>query len=456
MKSIKGDYNAVTGHVAMMMAMFLLFGAVIFGQSKTGVGNADPASLSGTVTVEIPTAGGSVRVTLPDDMRAGDTISGTVVFPQTGSLEDQVVEVKTAEGEGVVVRSADPGSKMLKFVIPAGLYSIPFVLKNASGKHIGTAVVSVKSDLTGNIPTQPGNFAPPRIGQTGRSISIPGNFDGNASTTRININGRDLPVIAESPRKSVVQIPADTPTGPRPLTVRENQSSQQTSDFNVVSVQLKADKLNLMKGEKTNLHININGLEGWSFRREMKMSLVNESPQTVNLSFSREYVKSGNASGTRTIAGGPSSVNDSGRIAYTETLVGVSPGAFTINAVLFAPADQNGEETKEPTLKERVRDIARLKREAANAAAGNSDAKKDLERNADFLDWVAENKKNWDDEGGTKSKKGFKKLLQDEKKELDKKLVQVGAESEAGKKIIEAKGAIDAAAKAAGIVLDSK
>lgn len=468
--NIRAIYNSITGrtrHIGAAAAIMVLFlGTALFAQSRENTG---AASVTGTVTLEIPSAGGTVRVVLPDDIRAGDTISGTVYFPANGVVEGEVVEVKTVEGEVVAAKSNGSGDKMLKFVVPAGLASIPFMLKNASGKHIGTAVLNVNSGLTGTIPTQLGHnrqngaivgadygFAPPRLGQTGRNISIPGKFDGNAGSTTVNIGGRQVPVIAESPRKSVVQIPADSAVGPSRLTVSEGKGPSQTSPINVVSVELKADKLNLMKGEKTTLHVAIKGLEGLK-NGDAKLLLQNVTPQVVNLSFSRGYDQSGNASGIRTVGDGKTSINETGSVAYTETLTGVSPGAFAVNALLFAPGDNNGNGESAPmSLKDHVRKIADLKKQAANAVSGNSDAKEDLENNAKYMNGVADDEKNWNDDGSTKSLKGFKKLLQDEKKMLDKKLSQVKAESEAGKKIIEAKNAIDEAAKAAGIDLDSK
>ena len=200
---------------------------------------------------------------------------GTVVFPDTAGPAGEVVEVDTPNGKSTAVKNSDTGYKFFKFTIPAGWRSIPFLLKSASGKHIGTAVLNMNDKFSGNIPTQLGpvtkpgtityadnNFAPPRLGQTGRNISIPGNFDGSAANTSVNIGGRQLPVIAESPRKSVVRIPADLGVGPRQLTISEGNGKPQTSTFNVASVELKADKLNLMRGEKTTLHVSVTGLEG--------------------------------------------------------------------------------------------------------------------------------------------------------------------------------------------------
>jgi len=384
--TIKGRVPNLKGLAAIIVTV-LFFGAAIFGQAPAGIGSVDSASLSGTVTLEIPSANGGVSVILPDDIRPGDTISGTVVFSGKGVLEGEVVEVNTVGGEAVSVKSTGAGNKTLKFTVPAGLAAIPFLLKSASGKHIGTAVLNVNDKFSGNIPTQLSvgsitkngtftsadfnYFAPPRLGQTGRPISIPGNFDGSAANTGVTIGGKQVPVIAESPRKSVVQIPPDTAVGPSQLTVSEGKGSSQTSPINIVSVQLKADKLNLMRGEKTNLHVSVMGLEGLSSRNDdVMLRLENATPQVVGLSFSREFQSSGTGG---TLMTRPVNTNRAGSVTYTETLTGVSPGTFKINAFLFAPPPRKDkgkkkekEETIDPnSLRGRLKRIAELKREAA-------------------------------------------------------------------------------------------
>lgn len=466
--AIKNRMRALRGPAAAI-ATVLFFGAVIFGQTAAGVGNVDLASLSGTVTIEIPSANGGVSVILPDDIRAGDTISGTVVFSGNGVLEGEVVEVNTVGGGAVSVKSGDAGNKMLKFTVPAGLASIPFLLKSASGKHIGTAVLNVNDKFSGNIPTQLSvgsvtkngtftsadfnYFAPPRLGQTGRAISIPGNFDGSAANTGVAIGGKQLPVIAESPRKTVVQIPADSAVGPSQLTVSEGKGPSQTSPINIVSIQLKADKLNLLKGEKTNLYMFVTGLEGWSFTNDVMLRLENATPQVARLSFSRDFQSTGTGG---TLMTRPVNTNNAGSVTYTETLTGVSPGAFKINAFLFTPPPRKNkdkkkekEETIDPdSLRGRLKNIARLKGEAANAVVGNSDVKGELERNAKKLEGNVNDKTNWNDKGGTKHINELIALLKAERALLEEKQTQVGKGTGAdkiGDAITEIDKAIEAA-----------
>jgi len=223
-----------------------------------------------------------------------------------------------------------------------------------------------------------------------------------------------VPVIAESPRKSVVRIPADSAVGPSRLTVSEGKGPSRTSPINVVSVDLKADKLNLMKGEKTTLRVAIAGLQGLT-AGDAKLLLQNVTPQVVNLSFSRGYEQLGNTSGIRTVGDGKVNIDETGSVAYTETLTGVSPGAFAVNALLFAPPprtakDKNKKKEKEKekeevidpdSLRGLVKRIIELEREAASAST-NTDAKHDLEDYIKELEGKVGDKTNWDDKGGTR------------------------------------------------------
>ena len=78
---------------------------------------------------------------------------------------------------------------------------------------------------------------------------------------------------------------------------------------------------------------------------------------------------------------------------------------------------------------------------------GNSDAENELNRNAKKLEGMVGDKTNWNDKGRTRHLGELLKILQDEKKELDETLTQIGADNPAAGPIIKAKTAIDEAIK---------
>ncbi len=437
----KSQLNGKTFLPVLFIIFVTLFQTGFAQNSAAGARAAD--TLEGTVTVEIKTAKGSVHVTLPDDIRAGDTITGTVV-------ED----IKTVEGEVVTVNGKDHllSNGKLTFSVPQGASTIPLVLKSAAGKHIGSAVVSINKNFSGNIPTQLSGFAPPRLGQAGRDLSIPGSFDGSAANTSVNAGGRKLPVIAESPRQAVVGIPADTPAGPCDLTVKEGSGNSRTTKFNVVSLQLKADKLNLMKGENTSLHIFVTGLEGLKDNSgSIKLRVENVTPQVVSLTSSPLYQSNGNAGAmpTRSV-----STNGGNEMTFTEQLTGVAPGNFKINAILFSPpaGGNGGFDPAQVSLKDQLKAIADMKDSAANAINGNTKAVKKLRANAEKLRGWADDKTKWKEDGSPVDKEGLKKDLEDEKKELEE-IKKSLSSSNAGAiaKIGEALDAVDKALKDAAL-----
>ena len=133
---------------------------------------------------------------------------------------------------------------------------------------------------------------------------------------------------------------------------------------------------------------------------------------------------------------------------FNETLTGIKAGAFTINGLLKAVLA-----AALSTPRDSVREIAELKRKAANQSE-NSQNKKELRKNADDLDKTADLDKNWDKDGQPKDTEKFKKFLEKEKEDLDKMQKRETKDSEAWKKIGEAKDAVDKAAEAAGVKLD--
>ncbi|HEX6747091.1 MAG TPA: hypothetical protein VF092_07310 [Longimicrobium sp.] len=173
-----------------------------------------------TATFAVPQ--GRVVVRLPDDMAAGDVISGTVVAEPEGRGDR---ERRRAEDElnGYVVEMGESrtavSARVLRWTIPAALGGgmAAAVLRDRSGREVARAEVPV----AGAVPHPP-NDAPrpeswqlPRIGQQGKPLEIPGPFDGSFDNTRVGVGGRPVRPLAESPRKLVVESPREM-TGPAP------------------------------------------------------------------------------------------------------------------------------------------------------------------------------------------------------------------------------------------------
>lgn len=276
-------------------------------------------------------AGASAKFRLPKDIRSGDMITGTVVVEPAGKTTPQ----NNSTLEGVVIevggRSTQLSKHLISFLVPAGIASIPFILKNAAGQIIDH----------GQIPVIPSNFTTPAMGnllppqivtQPGEILPIGGNFDGDAANTNVSINNQPCEVIAESPRQSFVEVPKNTPAGAASVNIKENNTTTATK-VQVAVLNLSANKTSLRKGEKTSITVRVTGLEGLSpDNHNIRLNLENLSPQTIGF-----FKESGNMI-TKEIN---TTLVNKGIYEFNTRIVGITAGAYNIRATLTQPSTNN-------------------------------------------------------------------------------------------------------------------
>jgi hypothetical protein len=231
---------------------------------------------SGLETVEFDTLTGSVKVNLPDDLSASDTISGTVVVEPQGQTKEEIAHNEdTLRGYVVEIEQTQevqepieekkpeqpvkvkppvttkppcpkppittrppvlkpptvcntpptifcvPGEKPnYTCRIPPGLTHITVVIRNNSGGEVCRQEVPCNRTP----PPCPATRIPTQ-GTCGTPLRIPGRCDGRVSTSRITVNGNNCPVLAESPRQEICQSPSNT-TGR--CTIERNECGQIT------------------------------------------------------------------------------------------------------------------------------------------------------------------------------------------------------------------------------------
>jgi len=124
--------------------------------------------------------------------------------------------------------------------------------------------------------------------------------------------------LAESPRKAIFRSPADV-TGTMEIRVKEG-ATETKGTFRNLGVTLTAPKTNLMKGESTQLHVEVNGLQGLS------------DPVPLHLTNSGAVTMSGGNSQTMSIR--PSDVQANGTYTTTRTITGVQTGGWTATATV--------------------------------------------------------------------------------------------------------------------------
>lgn len=317
------------------------------GKRSGGTETGGTKNNGGLKTVKFETEHGSIIVNLPDDIRAGDTISGTVIVEPKGSTEQEraknrseltgyVVEVKQPTSN-----SGTPGSvKALVISSTEGTFGWPakwdigefkgtqkpaqfgINLKDRNGSVIGTTTVPFappQGRIT--IATQDNIGFPSMhivLGQQGRPIQIPGSFDGSFENTKVTVGGKEVPMLAESPRKAIFKSPSDI-TGPTEIVVKEG-NVEAKGPYRNVGVNLSAPKTTLLKGESTELRVEVQGLEGI------------KEPVPVHLTKGGVVTMQGGDAQTTSIK--PAEVSGKGTFTTTRTITGVQAGAWNATATV--------------------------------------------------------------------------------------------------------------------------
>jgi hypothetical protein len=273
----------------------------------------------GLHTASFTTIQGNVTVNLPDDLAAGDTISGTVVAEPTGQTPtEQSRNLDQLNGYVVEIeqQKTTPKQERARWVIPVAATAISLILRNNQGKEVGRVPIPVNPK-----PNEPGRgYQTPSVGQTGRPVEVKGRFDGDAMTTGVQIANKLAKVLAESPRKVVAQCPGDV-IGNAQIEVKKKNAVVAKCAFRSIGVRLSAAKLNLIRGETTVMTLTLLGLEGMN--APVSLLLVNKSPWVIRMAGgqAQKLVLS-----PAQFAGGT--------YTMTKTLTGVRAGGFAINAIV--------------------------------------------------------------------------------------------------------------------------
>ena len=186
---------------------------------------------------------------------------------RTDELNGYVLEV------GKEKRPARDGA--FKWIVPAAVAGAATRLSliDRRGRPVASAQVPVLSTP----PLRPGEHQLPTIGQTGRTIEVPGPCDGDLGNASVRVGGRETRLFAESPRKLIAQSPSDI-VGPTEIEVREGGANAK-GPYRNIAVKLTADRVNLTKGERTTLHVEVRGLE--RLDAELPLVIQNQSPGAV-------------------------------------------------------------------------------------------------------------------------------------------------------------------------------
>jgi hypothetical protein len=267
---------------------------------------------------------GTLRVYLPDDMAAGDTISGTVVAEPAGRT-DAERNANTAVLNGYVVdvgtKNAGVAQRAFTFVVPATAAAVALVLREPKGKTVARQSIPVRPPQPPFARAiRPQDFHFPQVVAAGQPFPVAGPFSGDAAKSTLALGGQPADIIAESPRTLVAAAPANV-SGPTSIQLNEGGVTA-TAPCRVLALKLTAPKTNLTKGEHTTLHVLVSGLDG--LRQPIPVQLVNSTPGVVSLAGGQTQVL--------TIA--PGDVHPDRTYTAERDVTSLRPGGFTISAAI--------------------------------------------------------------------------------------------------------------------------
>lgn len=263
---------------------------------------------------------GKIKIYLPDDFRPGETISGTVSAEPAGKdekersrnrvlLEKYKVSLQDAPAEQIEL------SGSFRIIVRG---QNPSVCLTHSSKII--SALSIASKHPGE---QKPLFLLPSHILTAAPARVTGPFDGDASNTICRLDGKEMVVLAESPRQCIIRFPA-TSSGLHSCSVTDNGSTAERK-LNAVNMEVTAGQLNLQKGEKTFLDVSLTGLQG--LPSDGMLKVVNTTTSVVTMSGGEHQV----------IPISPAQVKDNGTFSRRFDLQSTRSGGFSVTVLLDLP-----------------------------------------------------------------------------------------------------------------------
>jgi predicted nucleic acid-binding Zn-ribbon protein len=281
----------------------------------------------GLTTAVFNLPAGAIKVYVPDDIRPGETISGTVTAEPVGrnakQLEKNLTELKkysvNFNGENFSVNNTNtPFQTVFNANKPAsGRLQLMMDIKTVEGEVVDVRVPNISPKAV------PAGCAIPAHALSAAPLRITGPFDGDASNTRCSLDNKALEILAESPRQCIVSFPADA-KGTQNLNIQEKNAQPCIKNVSAVNMDVTSGKLNLLRGEKTYIDVKISGLQGLT-----GLALLTVENSTTN-------IVSMQPANNVIVPLNPDSVG-SGGFSRHFNLQSINNGAFSVNVNLNLP-----------------------------------------------------------------------------------------------------------------------
>lgn len=292
------------------------------------------SSQKGLTTIEFVLKEGSLKVRLPDNIRPGDLISGTVLLEPAGkSVKERTKSLNHLLERNIRIgQTTGPAQKMHSFPLQTQgkqellrfqtTVAFPFAVSlfSPDGKELQQPVTIRVDDV---FPTQTACANPTHV-LSNSPCMITGPFDGDAANTKCSINNIPVEVIAESPRQTVIQVP-DLPAGEKQVSISENGKQICVSAVKTVELIVTAGKMNLSRAETSFIETTVNGLD--RLKDTAVLTITNQSTDVIVMS----------PMNTQTIYLLPDSFHAQTSFSKRNIITGVRPGVFNVNVNLDLP-----------------------------------------------------------------------------------------------------------------------
>lgn len=321
---------------------------------------AQTSSVTGTVyendqvKTTFKTPEGTIKVYLPDDMRPGDEVTGMVVAQPNGKDEkektknlNKLLKYGLILPGGLALTAFETGQSgqlataVPKFTVPQD-DRISINLNSPGKKPYSSVELPTIPDYIENISSTPTyvlakkvitDTEPLVLLQESNSGETPSILLSRYHTPTYSGETEEWYILNPSvcsPRKVIYNLPEKL-SGMYNVNVRLQEGAVKRIDLvNIVDIQATIGKGSLMKGESTQLDVQVFGLEGCPYF-PVELEISNLSPSVVRLAQGNQQLfpvdRSDNPAGF--ITGEP--------FCSTQDVIGLTPGTFTLNTTLHIP-----------------------------------------------------------------------------------------------------------------------
>jgi hypothetical protein len=260
---------------SIRIAALLCLGTIAWAQPKPA---ADVSGERGLTRVVLRVPEGVLRINFPDDMAAGDQVTGTVYpEPDPGKNEKEKRSNIMRLGQygfDLGGRTSMDGNRV-HWQIPSSVQGTVTTIQFRDGKN--KLIAKCEVPINPRPADTPGPAETPRLllpleGEAGRLVSVWGSIP--AEDAEATIGGKAADLIAQGPRKAVFLTPPDV-VGQTTIAVKAGHAAA-SGPYYSLGFRMAVSRIDLHAGDTSELTATVSGLNGLS--GPAHLTLVNITP----------------------------------------------------------------------------------------------------------------------------------------------------------------------------------